>query len=219
MSDISIKPLAPALGADFLHFFDHERGVAFSDNLEWAKCYCHYYEVAREIDWPSLSAAENRIAMRSRIEVGAMEGFLAYRAGSVVGWLNAQPRHLLPHSFGRMKIEPTPIPCEPFEAALVVCFVIAPQWRLHGVARALLAYAVGSLASRGLKVIDAFPFKSGESDCAADHYHGTLSMFLAEGFSVLREDESITVVRRLLGVRPHFPSIRFAREENEENGV
>ena len=198
MSDIDVRPLTPALAADFLHFFDHERGAAFSDNPEWAKCYCHYYEVAREIDWPSLSAVENRIAMRSRIEVGAMEGFLGYSGGEVVGWLNAQPRHMLPHCFGRMKIEPTPIECEPFEAALVVCFIIAPQWRRHGVARALLAYAVGSLASRGLKLIDAFPFKSGASDCAADHYHGSLSMFLAEGFTVLREDESMTVVRKLL---------------------
>jgi len=197
-SDPIVKPLVPALGADFLRFFDHERGPAFSDNPEWAKCYCHFYQVPREIDWASLSAEENRVAMQSRIEVGAMQGFLAYRDSEIVGWLNAQPRHLLPHCFGRLRIEPTPLPCEPFEAAVIVCFVISPPWRKRGVARTLLAEALRSLASRGFKLVDAFPFKSGASELPADHYHGPLSLFLSEGFSILREEESMTVVRKLL---------------------
>jgi GNAT superfamily N-acetyltransferase len=195
---IVVKPLVPALSADFLRFFDHERGAAFSDNPEWAKCYCHFYHVPREIDWASLSADENRVAMQSRIEIGATQGFLAYRDSEIVGWLNAQPRHMLPHCFGRLRIEPTPLDCEPFEAALVVCFVIAPSWRRRGVARTLLVEALRSLASRGFKLVDAFPFKAAESELPADHYHGPLSLFLSEGFSVLREEESMTVVRKLL---------------------
>lgn len=198
MNDVVVKPLIPALSADFLRFFDHERGAAFSDNPEWAKCYCHFYEVPREIDWPSLSAEENRVAMQSRIETGAMQGFLAYRDKDIVGWLNAQPRHMLPHCFGRLRIAPTPLPCEPFEAALIVCFVVSPRWRRRGVARTLLVEALRSLASRGFKIVDAFPFKSAESELPADHYHGPLSLFLSQGFSVLREEESLTVVRKLL---------------------
>ncbi len=198
MNDIVVKPLVPALAIEFLSFFDHERGAAFSDNPEWAKCYCHFYEVPREIDWDSLSAEENHVAMQSRIQVGAMQGFLAYRDKSIVGWLNAQPRHMLPHCFGRLRIAPTPLPCESCEAALIVCFVISPPWRRRGVARTLLIEALRSLAARGIKVVDAFPFKSAESELPADHYHGPLSLFLSEGFSVLREEESMTVVRKLL---------------------
>lgn len=198
MSSIVVKPLTPALGADFLGFFDHERGAAFADNPEWAKCYCHFYEVPRAIDWPSLSAGQNRTAMQARIEVGAMEGFLAFAGAEVVGWLNAQPRHVLPHCFERMRTEPTPLPCEAFEAAVIVCFVVAPQRRRQGVSRALLAGALASLAARGFKLVDAFPFKSGASSLAADHYHGSLSLFLDQGFSVLREDETMTAVRKTL---------------------
>src|SRR5207249_4857835 len=40
VTHLLVKPLTPALGPDFLAFFDHERGSAFSDNPEWAKCYC-----------------------------------------------------------------------------------------------------------------------------------------------------------------------------------
>jgi hypothetical protein len=32
MSSIVVKPLTHELGADFLRFFDHERGSAFADN-------------------------------------------------------------------------------------------------------------------------------------------------------------------------------------------
>jgi len=199
MTSIVVKPLTPALRADFLRFFNHEQGVAFADNPEWAKCYCHFYNVPRAIDWPSLSAMQNRTAMQARIDVGATDGFLAFDGAQVVGWLNAQPRHTLPHCFDRMRIEPTPMPCEAFEAAVIVCFVVAPQMRRQGISRALLAAALASLSARGIKLVDAFPFKSGASDLATDHYHGSLSMFLDQGFSVLREDETLTVVRKMLG--------------------
>ena len=198
MSALTVKPLAPSLAGDFLRFFDHQGGPAFADNPDWAKCYCHYYEVPLAIDWNSLTAEQNRTAMLSRIEVGEMEGFLAYDSAEVVGWMNAQPRHKLPHCFERLGVAPTPLPCASYEAAVIVCFVIAPARRRGGVARALLHGGLDSLASRGLKLVDAFPFKAGSSELAADHYHGPLSLFLAEGFSVLRENDKLTVVRKAL---------------------
>jgi hypothetical protein len=198
MRDLVILPLEPGRAGDFLGFFDHERGPAFADNPEWAKCYCHFYEVPRAIDWPSLSATDNRVAMRSRIEVGEMEGFLAYDRDAVVGWMNAQPRHKLRHCFDRMRIVPTELPCHDFEAAVIVCFVVAPERRRTGVAHALLAGGLTAFAARGVKVVDAFPFKAGASEAATDHYHGPLAMFLAAGFTILREEDNMTVVRKLL---------------------
>ena len=88
--------------------------------------------------------------------------------------------------------------CADYEAALIVCFVVVPAWRRRGVARELLNAALASFSARRIKVVDAFPFKSPESELPADHYHGPLTMFLAAGFSVLREEESLTVVRKLL---------------------
>jgi GNAT superfamily N-acetyltransferase len=198
VSDITVKALTPALAGDFLRFFDHERGSAFADNPEWAKCYCHFYEVPVALEWPSLSAAQNRTAMQARIEVGEMEGFLAFAGGEPVGWLNAQPRHKLSHCFDRMRVPPTPLPCAAYEAAVIVCFIIAPAWRRRGVSRALLASALSSLAARGFRLVDAFPFKSGDSERAADHYHGALSTFIAAGFAPLAETDAVTVVRKFL---------------------
>jgi ribosomal protein S18 acetylase RimI-like enzyme len=193
-----ITPLRPGQAGDFLRFFDHERGVAFADNPQWANCYCHYYQVPKSIRWASLSGPQNRTAMQARIEVGEMEGFLAYAGGGVVGWVNAQPRHKLPHCFARLGIRPTSLECADFEAAAILCFVIAPTQRRRGIARALLRGALESLAARGFRLVDAFPFKSGDSELAADHYHGPLPIFLDAGFRVLREHKDLTVVRKLL---------------------
>jgi len=197
-SGIVVTPLRPEQAGDFLRFFDHERGIAFADNPQWAKCYCHYYQVPKSIRWASLSAPQNRTAMRARIAVGEMEGFLAYDGGEVVGWVNAQPRHKLPHCFARLGTPPTPLPCAPFEAAAIVCFVIAPTHRRRGIARALLRGALESFAPRGFKLVDAVPFKAGDSELAADHYHGPLPIFFDAGFGVLSEHKDLMVVRKLL---------------------
>lgn len=42
---ITVLRLAPERRDDYLRFLDHDRGPAFADNPEWARCYCHYYHV------------------------------------------------------------------------------------------------------------------------------------------------------------------------------
>ena len=193
---IDVERLTPARRDDFLRFFDHERGPAFADNPEWAKCYCHFYHVPKAIAWNSLDGFANRTAMTARIEAAEMDGFLAYSADEVVGWLNAQPIMRLPHCFARMGIAAPPREVAPESAAAIVCFVVAPRWRHRGVARSLLAGALASFEARGIRVVDAFPFKSGESTAATDHYHGPLSLFRDAGFEVLAEHKNLTVMRK-----------------------
>ena len=193
---IGVERVTPARRDDFLRFFDHERGPAFADNPEWAKCYCHFYHVPKAIAWKRLDGVANRTAMTARIEAAEMDGFLAYSADEVVGWLNAQPLTRLPHCFARMGIAPPRQEAAPECTAAIVCFVIAPSWRHRGVARALLAGALASFEARGIRVVDAFPFKSGDSTAASDHYHGPLSLFRDAGFEVLAEHKNLTVMRK-----------------------
>jgi GNAT superfamily N-acetyltransferase len=199
---VAVERLTPARRDDFLAFFDHERGPAFADNSGWAKCYCHFYHVPKPIAWNSLDADANRTAMTARIEAAEMEGFLAYSKRDVVGWLNAQPYSKLPHCAARMGIAAPRLPVAPHVAAAVVCFVVAPEWRRRGVARALLEGALESFAKRGIRLVDAFPFNAGTSTMPADHYHGPVSLFRDAGFDVLSEHEDLTVMRKWLAV-PH----------------
>jgi len=198
----SVERLTPARRDDFLAFFDHEHGPAFADNPGWAKCYCHFYHVPKPLVWKSFDAVANRTAMTARIEASEMDGFLAYAEREVVGWLNAQSYAKLPHCASRMGITAPPLPVAPHVAAAIVCFVIAPAWRRRGVARALLAGALASFAARGIRLVDAFPFKAGTSTQATDHYHGPVSLFRDAGFDVLAEHKDLTVMRKWLAV-PH----------------
>ena len=195
---IDVERLTATRRDDFLRFFDHEHGAAFADNPAWAKCYCHYYHVPKAIAWDTLDGAANRKAMTARIDVAEMEGFLAYAGGEVVGWLNAQPWHKLPHACARLGVAPPDLDVPAHEAAAIVCFVVAPPWRRRGVAKALLDGALASFAARGIRVVDAFPWKAGDSTTATDHYHGPLSLFLAAGFVELRDEKDVTIVRKRL---------------------
>lgn len=197
--NVRVERLAPARADDYLRFFDHERGPAFTDNPQWATCYCHYYEVPPALDWKSFDGPMNRAAMAARIATGEMEGYLAYDGGEVVGWMNAQPYPKLRHACARLHIAAPPLPVPPHEAAAIVCFVVPPARRRQGIARALLAAGVANLAARGLAVVDAFPWNTEPANTkATDHYHGSLPMFAQAGFVPIAVHENLTVVRRTL---------------------
>ena len=195
---ITVRRLSPATRDDYLAFFDHERGPAFSDNLEWARCYCQFYRIPRALDWKTFTGDQNRIAAGATIACGEAEGYLASAEGATVGWLHAAPRHKLPHCFERMGVPPTPIEVPAHEAAVIVCFVVAPAWRRRGVAGALLDGALADLAARGLALVDAFPFKSGDSVSPADHYHGPASLYASRGFATIAEHKDCTAMRKVL---------------------
>ncbi|MEO8135733.1 MAG: GNAT family N-acetyltransferase [Betaproteobacteria bacterium] len=200
---VRVEPLAPSRLNDYLAFFDHRNGPAFADNPQWATCYCHFYHTAKSLDWGARSGDDNRAAMDGRIATGEMEGFLAYdsmdeSAGEVVGWINAQPRNKLPHCCARMGLSPVPSALPDFRVAQIVCFVIHPQWRRRGVARVLLDAACAALERRGIRMVEAYPFKAGDSTAATDHYHGPLEIFVDAGFGIVQDEPKLNVVQKTL---------------------
>ncbi|MET0517194.1 MAG: GNAT family N-acetyltransferase [Burkholderiaceae bacterium] len=175
---VEIHALSPERQADYLAFFD---GEAFSDNPKWASCYCQcFYEDHRVVRWSALTAVDNRGSACRRIAEGTMRGYLAYREGRVVGWCNAAPRALL-HALD----EEAPITA-PAETGTIVCFLVAPGARGQGIARALLDAACDGLRAQGLRRVEANP-RMGTDDPGANHY-GPLSLYLAAGFTRLRDD-------------------------------
>ncbi len=181
-----VVPLTPELAETWLSFFDRE---GFTDNPAWASCYCMYYRFGGEqAGWQQRRAAENRADAAGLIATGGQSGFLAFVDGQPAGWLNAGRRD------GYRGLPEAPDADGP-EAA-VTCFVIAPPYRRHGIARALLDAAVDRFRAEGYRRLLAYPAL--DADSAAAMYHGPLALYELAGFARLGEHGRQAILAKAL---------------------
>ena len=58
--ELIVKKLTPDILEDFLNFFDN---IAFTDNPDWAGCYCHHYHFPGTMEqWRETTNEQNRNA-------------------------------------------------------------------------------------------------------------------------------------------------------------
>ena len=185
-----IRELTPETLPDYLAFFDRD---AFPDNPAWAACYCmFFYHDSTDGEWGTRSAADNRSAIGELVGCGRAHGYLAYVDGKPAAWCNAAPRTLFPgiSAAEEYRVE------DAEQVGSIVCFVVAPHYRGHGLAQRLLDAALDGFRRRGLTVAEAYPARDPRSD--AEAYHGPLSLYEAAGFQPFRELERQVIVRKLL---------------------
>lgn len=170
---------------------DHpEIPLAFAGNPAWAGCYCMCHHCG-SAEWPQRRAAENRADLIERIRAGATTGLLAYVDGKPAAWCNASPRSTLPEHVGHDEHPDDAVGC-------LVCFVVAPPYRCHGLASRLLDAALESFEARGFTHAEAYPRREIQGDPGA--YHGPLGLYLSRGFEEAgREGNVVTVQKALTG--------------------
>jgi ribosomal protein S18 acetylase RimI-like enzyme len=182
----TIRDLSAETLPDFLHFFDH---VAFSDNPKWASCYCHFPHADHvRVEWSLRSGASNRAAVCGLAMHGRMQGLLAYREGMPVGWCNAGPRPLIDNL-----MDPDP---DGSRIGAIACFVIAPGSRRHGIASRLLAAACERFKAQGFALAEGYAVR--DSTSITEMHHGPIAMYERAGFSELRVEEHLVVMRKVL---------------------
>jgi len=76
----------------------------------------------------------------------------------------------------------------------VSCFVIAPPFRRHGIASALLDRVIADASARGASWVEGYPDNAPE-ESDAGHFRGARSMYDARGFEPIEVRERDTVVR------------------------
>lgn len=172
---------------DWLRFFDFE---GFAGNADWASCYCREpHEIPTEEE-PEHRWTENRAFMADRLRSGGAFGYLAYVDGRTAGWVNASTRS----DYAALLRLVDPDGPDPASVIGVSCFVIAPPFRRHGVAAALLDRVIADAAERGASWIDAYPRNEPEEGDPG-HFRGPRSMYDARGFEPVEVRERDTVVR------------------------
>ncbi len=185
--EYEICPVSADNAQDFITFFDNQ---AFTDNPDWAGCYCVFNQFAgTEAEWLATTAEQNRAAALRMISDGRMKGYLAYADGKVVGWCNANDKRVYPQ-FSQVGDDGDSRICA------VTCYVIDPQHRRQGIARALLRRAVADAAAAGFDYFEAFPVEGGQT--AASHYHGHPGLYASEGFAVRTQEGRRLCMRKPL---------------------
>jgi ribosomal protein S18 acetylase RimI-like enzyme len=191
--EIEVKKLTNELVDDWLEYFDN---TAFSDNDEWAGCYCmcyHWNEALqnkKEWDCSKSGAAYNRECAVELIKQGIMQGYLAYLDGKVVGWCNANDKQ----AYDSVNMD---FSCEESEKGKsiksIVCFCISPNFRGRGIASRLLDKVCLDAADGGYEYIEAYPFVNDEYN-----FHGSKSMYEKNGFTVCGNENECIIVRKYL---------------------
>lgn len=175
IGEIEIRAITVDSGPDVGRFFDLD---AFPDNPAWGACYCMFFPRGgrQNDDWGNETWQTNRADQMDRIAAGKTTGMLAYVEGRMVGWCNASARGEFP---GLATGDDGGV-------ASVVCFVIAPPYRGHGVAKRLLDGVVSRFAEMGFASLEAYPIRDPADEKAA--FHGSLDLFERAGFEITSED-------------------------------
>jgi GNAT superfamily N-acetyltransferase len=190
---VKVEPVATERLGDILAFFDHD---AFADNAGWASCYCMAHHV-EDVDGADRTADANRADLTERIEAGTTTGAVAYVGDKLAGWVNASPVTAYPHH-----ADADHGGFAPDEVGAIACFVIAPPYRGHGLARRLLDAAVEQFAAAGKKAIEVYPILDPKSPAGA--YRGPVPLLLEAGFEQVTEPNKsgAVVMRRVISREP-----------------
>jgi len=189
IGDVTVHPVTADRIDDWLRFFDHD---AFAGNPDWASCYCLEPHMPAMPELPERAWRDTRATMAGRLRGGTF-GYLAYVEGRPVGWVNASFRS----EYGLYQLVDPKGPA-PLSVIGVSCFVIAPPFRRHGIASALLDRVIADASSRGASWVEGYPHNEPEGSDAS-HFRGPRSMYEARGFQTIEVRQNYTVLRLRIG--------------------
>lgn len=194
LPDIGPITVRPAMDRvdDWLAFFDHE---AFAGNPGWASCYCLEPNEPTTREDPERPWRTARATTADRLRCGATYGYLAYAGGMPAGWVNASRR-----ADAALFKDVDPNGPNAQSVIGISCFVIAPPFRRHGIASALLDRVIADASSRNAAWIEAYPHSKPEAGDAG-HFRGTRAMYDARGFKPVEERKNYTVMRLPAGAK------------------
>ena len=191
IGEIEVRDVTPERVGDYLDFFDHR---AFRDFPAWQSCYCmETHRDHTDEEWSERTGEDNRSDMQAMIGDGRVTALLAYVDGKPVGWCNYGETTRLSGVMMKLKLDAA----EHAGVGSIACFVIASQYRGHGVATRLLDAAIERLKGRGLRAVEAYPRRQEDSSAQAN-YRGSLRMYETAGFEPYRKTDRYFVMRKSL---------------------
>jgi GNAT superfamily N-acetyltransferase len=181
----TIKPLSPDNANTFAGYLS---GLDFSQTPHWASCFCRYYHITCSMEeWRARALETNRSEALREIAAGNMHGYLAFDGDDCVGWCNASDVALLPRI-----AEDVAEYCAGKRVGCTICFLIHPSHRSHGLARQMLARAIGDFRAKGYDALIALPIEAPGAE--QRRYRGTLHMYEQAGYRDLKSVDQMHIM-------------------------
>jgi len=166
-----------------------------------SSCYCRYWHfTGTKNDWLARSAMEpdaSRAENEERVRLGdpAARGLLAIDGGAALGWMKLAPRATLP-KLRAQSVYRTLDLGEGDGVYSVGCFLVRPDARRRGVARALVAAAPDFVRAWGGRAIEAYPRRLADVLHDEEAWMGPEHLFLHAGFAPVAGEPPYVVYRR-----------------------
>jgi GNAT superfamily N-acetyltransferase len=183
---VTYRPATPERWDDLLELF--------GPNGAYSNCWCTWWVLPYRT-WGAAEPEERRDVLHRLTLEGAVPGILAYEDSTPVGWVAVGPRQ----RYARMMSTRAPIngPLDLDDPGWVVnCFFVPRDNRGRGIAGGLLKAAVEFAFDADATYVAGHPIDAEDhGPGAAALYVGTLSMFLAAGFTEVGRRGTRPVVR------------------------
>ena len=118
-------------------------------------------------------------------------------SGAAIGWMKLAPRAAMP-KLRRLPVYRALDLGDDDGVYVVGCFLVHPEHRRRGVARALVAAAGAHVRAWGGRAIEAYPRRSAEPMHDEEAWQGPESIFVAAGFRVIESCGPYPVLRKVL---------------------
>jgi GNAT superfamily N-acetyltransferase len=166
-------------------------------------CWCMHYRRSGTLTNVASRAKIYRAGLEALVAMGKQPGLIAYRDGVPVGWVSLAPRE----EFERLRRSPVMKPVDDRPVWSIICFVVPPEHRGQGVARALLQGAIAYAREHGATVVEAYPVDKKGPSKGDTLWFGAKSMYDHAGFKeVARRKPTRPVVRLDLYAERQRPS-------------
>ncbi|MFI8632416.1 GNAT family N-acetyltransferase [Microbacterium sp. NPDC077663] len=175
MTQITIEPARADRFADAEH--------ALTGGGDGADCWCQWWMHAPK-DFDAATPDERRALLREDLATPVASALIAYVDGAAAGWVKVSPRPDQPRLARTRNIQKSPEPMDDPDVWAITCFVVRTEHRSQGIASRLLDAAVEHARTHGARLVEGYPLDTDVKRFSSnDLYHGTLSSFLAAGFT------------------------------------
>ena len=181
--NIRISKLNRDMSEEYINFFDNR---AFSDDNAEKGCYCVWHHWTDQHEYARSLMPENERTFCKRD--------YAKELIQIVGFCNADTKD----RYFRLSREKYPNSWmgvnENDKILAIVCFIVAPDMRRKGIAKALLDSACQYAEENGYDYVEGYPSK-GEftiNDCG-----GSVSMYIDHGFEIIDIPDGIIARKKI----------------------